>query len=115
MIRSGIDGFPIAIMGDSGFFHSSVPAICNVTHRGGDMLIIIADNRSALASGGQPHPGSTEDARGRAARALSIEDICRSSGVDHIWTVNLDDEMAPGTISAAIRESGIRAVRIVID
>lgn len=115
MIRSGIDGFPIAILGDSGFFHSSVPAICNVTHRGGEMLIIIADNRSALASGGQPHPGSAADAAGRPARALSIEDLCRSSGIDHMWTVNLDDKTAPSIISSAIRESGVRAVRIIID
>ena len=117
MVRSKVNGFPIAILGDSGFFHSSIPAICNATHNNRNLMIIVADNRTALASGGQSHPGSSTDARGREARELNIEEIGKACGVDHISTVNLDDEeeKVSDTLTKAYGESGVRLVRVLID
>lgn len=116
MVRSGIEEIPIAILGDSGFFHSSIPAICNASHHNRNVLIIVADNRTALASGRQPHPGLPIDALGQEALPLHIEEIARACGIHHIDTISIDAprEEILESMQTAIRTTGIRLVRILI-
>jgi len=79
------------LIGDSGFFHTTIPAICNAAHNEGNMLMIVLDNEGALASGRQTHPGINKNVRGEAASQLSIEKISRACGVNYIETVSLND------------------------
>ncbi len=96
MSKSGIDGRVVALFGDSAFFHTAIPAICNAAHNRSDIVMIVLDNRAALTSGSQPHPGINRDARGNEAPALSIEDLARACGVKTVLSVgpdNLETEM----------------------
>lgn len=89
--KAGIDERAVAIFGDSSFFHSALPAICNAVHNRSDVLMVVLDNKTTATSGFQPHPGTGENALGQDAPALDIEEISRACGVKKVFTSNLTD------------------------
>jgi indolepyruvate ferredoxin oxidoreductase alpha subunit len=93
--KAGINERAVAIFGDSSFFHSSLPAICNASHNNSDILMIVLDNKATATSGFQPHPGVARNALGKEAPALDIEQIARACGVRHILTSGLEDAGSP--------------------
>jgi indolepyruvate ferredoxin oxidoreductase, alpha subunit len=95
MSKSGAADRPVAIFGDSAFFHSSLPAICNAVHNQSDILIVVLDNRATATSGFQPHPGVGRNALGNEAPALDIDRIAQACGIGRILKTGLDDPDAP--------------------
>ena len=91
MSRAGISGRAVALFGDSSFFHTSLPAICNAVANRSDILMIVLDNRATVTSGFQPNPGVGRDALGHPAPVLSIERIAQACGVGYVRGVNADD------------------------
>ncbi len=91
MRKAGIEKKVIAIFGDSSFFHSSLPAICNVVHNRSDILMVVLDNAATAASGFQPHPGVERDAMGQKVPSLDIERIARACGVKHVYAAGLEN------------------------
>jgi indolepyruvate ferredoxin oxidoreductase alpha subunit len=89
--KAGIDERAVAIFGDSSFFHSTLPAVCNAAHNRSDILMIVLDNKATTTSGFQPHPGVGKNAVGQEAPALDIEEIARACGVKNVFTSDLDD------------------------
>jgi indolepyruvate ferredoxin oxidoreductase alpha subunit len=81
----------VALFGDSAFFHTSIPAICNAVHNRSDILMVVLDNKSTASTGHQPHPGIGKDAMEHKAPALSIEHIARACGVEQIHLVSYDE------------------------
>ncbi len=91
LIKAGIDERAVAIFGDSAFFHSSLPAICNAVHNRSNILMVVLDNKATATSGFQPHPGVGKDAKGRDAPALDIAKIAQACGVKNVQAVGPDD------------------------
>jgi indolepyruvate ferredoxin oxidoreductase alpha subunit len=89
--KTGIDERAVALFGDSAFFHTSIPAICNAVHNRSDTLMIVLDNKSTASTGNQPHTGIGKDALGREAPALSIEKIARACGVQRIYSIAFNE------------------------
>ncbi len=89
--KAGIDERAVAMFGDSSFFHTSLPAICNAVHNRSNILMIVLDNAATATSGFQPNPGVGKDAMGREAPALSIKHIARACGVKWVRTIGPDD------------------------
>ncbi len=89
--KVGIDERAVAIFGDSAFFHTSIPAICNAVHNRSNILMVVLDNKASTTSGFQPHPGVVRDAMGRGAPALDIAQIAHACGVQNVHTVEQDD------------------------
>jgi len=84
--KTGIDNKVIALFGDSSFFHSSIPAICNAVHNRSQIMMVVLDNAATAASGFQPHPGVGRNAMGQKAPSSDIEQIARACGVKHVYT-----------------------------
>ena len=79
-------------------------------------MLVVADNRTARASGGQSHPGLSVDARGHDATGLNIEKIGAACGIAKIETVNLDDgDEIEVALLEMYRHSGIRMIRVLIE
>jgi len=93
--KAGVDERAVAIFGDSSFFHSVLPAVCNAAHNRSDILMIVLDNKATATSGFQPHPGVGKDAMGKEAPAVDIEGIARACGVNNVFTSGLDDADPP--------------------
>ncbi|MGB6867527.1 MAG: thiamine pyrophosphate-dependent enzyme [Candidatus Aminicenantaceae bacterium] len=89
--KVGIDERAVAIFGDSAFFHTSIPAICNAVHNRSNILMVVLDNKAAATSGFQPHPGVARDAMGRDAPALDITQIAQACGVKNVLQVEQAD------------------------
>jgi indolepyruvate ferredoxin oxidoreductase alpha subunit len=89
--KAGIEERAVALLGDSSFFHSSIPAICNTVHNRSNILMVVLDNKATATSGFQVNPGVGQDALGREAPALDIEKIARACGVKNVHAAGLED------------------------
>ena len=89
--KAGISERAVALFGDSSFFHTSLPALCNAVHNRSDILMVLLDNHSTASTGYQSNPGTTKDAMGNDAPALNIEQIARACGVKQIYSVGPGD------------------------
>jgi len=110
--KVGISERAVAIFGDSAFFHTSIPAICNVVHNRSNILMVVLDNKATATSGFQPHPGVARDAMDREAPALDMSQIAHACGVQNVHTVEQDhiDSTLKETFRAALSQSDLTLV-----
>ncbi len=101
--KAGIDERAVAIFGDSSFFHTALPAICNAVHNRSDILIVVLDNKATASTGFQSNPGVGKDALGRERPALDIGRIARACGVNTIF------EAGPDNLDSALKDTFQRA------
>jgi indolepyruvate ferredoxin oxidoreductase alpha subunit len=83
---------PIAVCGDSSFFHTGVNALMNAVTNGTDIFIMVLDNAVTAFTGYQTHPGTGRDIRGNRNVALDIDEIARACQVPYVSVVNPDDQ-----------------------
>ncbi|MDP3052443.1 MAG: thiamine pyrophosphate-dependent enzyme [bacterium] len=69
----------ITFVGDSSFFHASIPALINTVFNKSNPLIVILDNGTTAMTGHQPNPG---------VAGLKIEEIVRACGVKNVKIVD---------------------------
>lgn len=104
MSKAGVDERVVALFGDSSFFHTTLPAICNAVYNQSKILMVVLDNKATAASGFQVNPGVGRDALGREAPALDIEQIARACGVKHVYTSD------PGDLDSTLKETFRKAL-----
>ena len=78
----------ISLVGDSSFFHASMPALANAVHNDSNPLIIIMDNRITAMTGHQPYPGITETGRKEKGKLIKIEEVVKALGVENIRVID---------------------------
>ncbi|MBD3181724.1 hypothetical protein GF312_05490 [Candidatus Poribacteria bacterium] len=87
--RSGIK--PIAVCGDSSFFHTGINGLMNVINNPVNIFILVLDNAYTALTGRQTHPGTGKDARGRKTKTVDITSIARVSGIESVEVIDPDD------------------------
>jgi indolepyruvate ferredoxin oxidoreductase alpha subunit len=102
--RAGTGKRVVALCGDSGFLHSGFNGLMDAAQVDARMLVLILDNGTSALSGGQPHPASQSDARGRLRRAVDLVALAREAGAGMVQAVDLD---AAEDVRAAI-EGGMK-------
>jgi indolepyruvate ferredoxin oxidoreductase alpha subunit len=75
---------PIAIIGDSTFFHAGLPGLVNAVYNRSPILVLVMDNRVTAMTGEQPNPGTGLNALGEPAPAIKIEEIAKGIGVEKV-------------------------------
>lgn len=80
----------VAIIGDSTFFHSGIPALINAAYHELPVTVVILDNGSTAMTGGQPHAGMRVD-----MKALLL-----ASGIRHIEEI---DSPSPTVFEESLR------------
>src|SRR5262249_6821035 len=55
--KAGVPARAVALFGDSSFFHTTLPAVCNAVANRSDILMVVLDNGATVTSGFQPNPG----------------------------------------------------------
>ncbi|MCY0859333.1 MAG: indolepyruvate ferredoxin oxidoreductase subunit alpha [Sulfolobaceae archaeon] len=63
---------PVAIIGDSTFFHAGLPALANAVYHNLPAIILVLDNRSTAMTGQQPSPSKEIDIA-KVAEGLGVE------------------------------------------
>ncbi|MGA2192755.1 MAG: thiamine pyrophosphate-dependent enzyme, partial [Nitrospirota bacterium] len=71
---------PVAVIGDSTFFHSGITGLINLIYNSGDAVVVIMNNDTTGMTGGQEHPGTGRDASGAGAPKIDIGALCRTLG-----------------------------------
>jgi len=114
--KAGIEQRAVALFGDSSFFHTSLPAICNAVYNRSNIVMVVLDNGGAMTSGFQPNPGVGLNALGQAAPKLNMAAIARACGVEKVHKVGPDNlESTLGQIfkeALSRRELSLIVVRI---
>ena len=102
----------VALFGDSSFFHSTIPAICDAYRQQANILLVLLDNETALTTGGQQHPGTPNG----TMPPLSPAEISRACGVTWVEEVHIDApaEEADRIYSSAFAETGLRLLIVKI-
>lgn len=99
--KAGIAQKHVAVIGDSTFFHTGMPALLNVAYNQSDTVVIILDNRTTAMTGHQEHPATGKTLMGQPTQAVDLEDIVRSMGIPQVITVDSYDVKG---VEMALRE-----------
>jgi indolepyruvate ferredoxin oxidoreductase alpha subunit len=91
----------VAVIGDSTFFHTGMPALLNVAYNQSDTVVIIVDNRTTAMTGHQQHPGTGMTLMGQPTYAVEFADIARAMGIQRVHTVDPYDLEA---VETALRD-----------
>jgi indolepyruvate ferredoxin oxidoreductase, alpha subunit len=102
----------VALCGDSSLLHSGLGGLMDAARTGSPMLALILDNGTTALSGGQPHPATPMDARGRPRRAVDLAELARQAGAQAVTVVDLDrgEDIRPAIRAAA----GLQGLAVVI-
>ena len=75
---------PVAVIGDSTFFHSGMTGLLSLAYNNGNALVVIMDNRATAMTGGQENPGSGRVLEGEPAKQVDITAIVKALGIDQV-------------------------------
>ena len=105
----------VAVIGDSTFAHSGLTGLLNAVYNGGDLTVVILDNRTTAMTGGQGNPVSGTLLDGTRAPALDLDATARALGASSVVRLNpmnlkrtekvLREETARPGVSVVIAES----------
>jgi indolepyruvate ferredoxin oxidoreductase alpha subunit len=71
----------MALVGDSTFFHATIPGLINAVYNNARVTLVILDNSTTAMTGHQPHPGTGKTGMGSP-------EICKACGVKYVKAVN---------------------------
>lgn len=78
----------IAYVGDSDFFHSAFPGICEAVSKDLPILMLLVDNGGAVSTGGQQHLGMHIN---NNIKQISIKKLLEAVGTKQLYEANITD------------------------
>ncbi|MEJ5226701.1 thiamine pyrophosphate-dependent enzyme [Thermodesulfovibrio sp.] len=81
-----------AVIGDSTFIHSGIPALINAVYNKSNILVCILDNSSVAMTGHQPTPATGVTAKGEETKRLDLVELCKACGADSVEVVDPYDK-----------------------
>lgn len=91
----------VAVIGDSTFIHSGITSLIDIVYNRGISTVIIVDNSITGMTGHQQNPTTGYTIKMEPAGKISLEDLCRSLGIDRVRVVDPGDLKAT---DAAVKE-----------
>lgn len=86
-LKAGSSERQVAVIGDSTFFHTGIPALLDVVYNNSPVITIIMDNRITGMTGHQQNPGTGWTLQGQEATQVKLEPLVKALGVKHVRTV----------------------------
>jgi indolepyruvate ferredoxin oxidoreductase alpha subunit len=71
----------LAVIGDSTFLHTGMPALANIAYQGANVTVLLLDNRATAMTGGQDNPGTGHRLDGSEVPPLDFAKIVEALGV----------------------------------
>jgi indolepyruvate ferredoxin oxidoreductase alpha subunit len=100
--QAGLQERMVAVIGDSTFFHTGIPALASAIYNNSPTTTVILDNGTTGMTGQQGNPGSGQTLQGTPGRRVPIEPVVRAMGIEAVWHVPALDEAA---VDKAIKEA----------
>lgn len=105
------DTVNFSFIGDSTFFASGMTGVVNAVYNQTDIVLMVLDNSTTAMTGQQPHPGTGKTMMGNISEKVSIENVLRGMGVEHVETVNpFEHKATVEAVKTAMDKTGVRAV-----
>jgi len=105
--QAGIGERMVAVIGDSTFFHTGLPALANVAYNRSNVITIILDNRITGMTGHQQNPGTGFTLQMQEVPPLELEPLVRALGIELVRTVPAFDVKAlDDTIKELLQAEG---------
>jgi indolepyruvate ferredoxin oxidoreductase alpha subunit len=86
-VKAGSPEHHVAVIGDSTFFHTGIPALINTVYNQSRVITIIMDNRVTGMTGHQQNPGTGFTLQGKATTEIELEPLVRACGIQQVKTV----------------------------
>jgi indolepyruvate ferredoxin oxidoreductase alpha subunit len=86
--KAGIAQKNVAVIGDSTFFHTGMPALLNVAYNQSDTVVIILDNRTTAMTGHQQHPGTGMTLMEQPTYAVDFAELAQAMGFERTHLVD---------------------------
>ncbi len=102
MKQVGMPDKLVAVIGDSTFFHTGLPALATVVYNNSPTTIMILDNGTTGMTGQQGNPASGQKLQHTEGKRIDIESVVRAMGVKDVWKVQGDDVKA---VDQAVKEA----------
>lgn len=83
-----------AVIGDSTFIHTGIPALINAVYNKLNLLVCILDNSAVAMTGHQPTPLTGITAKGEETKKIDLVELCMSCGADSVEVVDPYDKKA---------------------
>jgi indolepyruvate ferredoxin oxidoreductase alpha subunit len=99
--KAGSPEHHVAVIGDSTFFHTGIPALINVVYNQSPVITVIMDNRVTGMTGHQENPGTGRTLQGKETVEIELEPLVRALGVKHVKTV---EAFNVGEIEATLKD-----------
>lgn len=80
----------IAVIGDSTFMHMGMQGLLDIAYNGGNVTVLLLDNRAVGMTGGQDNPASGRDIHGNDTMSVDFPKLCEALGIkpERIHEVN---------------------------
>ncbi len=80
----------IAVIGDSTFMHMGMQGLLDIAYNGGNITVLLLDNRAVGMTGGQDNPGTGRNIHGEETLRVDFRKLCEGLGVksERIHEVN---------------------------
>jgi len=86
-VKAGSPERHVAVIGDSTFFHTGIPALINTVYNHSRVITIIMDNRVTGMTGHQENPGTGVTLQGEVTTVIELEPLVRACGIQQVKTV----------------------------
>jgi len=86
-VKAGSPERHVAVIGDSTFFHTGIPALINTVYNRSRVITIIMDNRVTGMTGHQENPGTGVTLQGETTTVIELEPLVRALGIQQVKTV----------------------------
>ncbi|MBO8143486.1 MAG: indolepyruvate oxidoreductase [Thermodesulfobacterium sp.] len=100
-----------AVIGDSTFLHSGIPALIDAVYNKADILVCILDNSVVAMTGHQPTPHFGLTAKLEETKKVNLSEICKACGVDSVTKIDpyKKDEMV-SALRKGLENPGVHVV-----
>jgi indolepyruvate ferredoxin oxidoreductase, alpha subunit len=86
--KAGLSQRTVAVLGDSTFFHSGMPALLNTVYNQSSTITLILDNRTTAMTGHQENPGTGQTLSGQKTFQVDFSAICQAMGIQRTYVLD---------------------------
>jgi indolepyruvate ferredoxin oxidoreductase alpha subunit len=104
----------LAVIGDSTFLHMGMQGLLDIVYNGGNVTVLLLDNRAVGMTGGQDNPGNGRDIYGNPAPRVDFAKLVESLGVKKERIHVVDPYVLPKLFKTIRDEIKIPEVSVII-
>jgi indolepyruvate ferredoxin oxidoreductase alpha subunit len=102
--KVGLQQQGVAVIGDSTFCHTGMPALLNVAYNQSNLVTIIMDNRTTAMTGHQENPATGRTLTGKPTFAIDFVKLAQALGIENATVVDpYDLAQLETTLRAALQ------------